>query len=575
MLATLHVEAQQRRTTSTSSSRNAADKSQKATVSEDDEEEDVTDEYSRPPRTSRGAGAADNDDVDNSAAPTTRRQTAAQKQASKQQTAQRPAANADKTVVRSGRVNYQPIFMQKQGDSLVINIDIDMTRLDLSSNKAQILTPVVGSDLEEIELPKVLIQGQARNKAFQRELELNDAAYDEFFNTNPPYAVVKPKGTLNYRVSLPYEEWMADAYLDVEEDLCGCGDQAKVAHTRVFDEIVVKKTIVAQPVYKVKQQVAYIKPEAEAVKKRKEIGNAYLEYPRGKFEIYPELGNNPQELAKIDKMIHDISTNKDLTVQGIYMTGYASPESSLKFNTELSNNRAKSLMKYFMNNSAIPASLFETHTGGEDWEGFVRLLEEYPIMYKNEILRIINTIQNLDEREHAISKVAGGLPYKTIYDELYPQLRRTVCEVNYTVKDFSLDEAKENLAIAPQLLSLNEMYLVANSYEVGSEQFLKVFEVAREEYPDDPIANLNGAAVALSKGTLREAEKYLSLSDTDTPEYANNMGVLLMLKGNYKEAERLLKQAETAGLSQATTNLKELRKKVANVKQRQEAEDNN
>lgn len=473
-----------------------------------------------------------------------------------------------KTVSQRNRVQYITNYMKQEGDSLVIDMDIDMSKMDLKANHAQILTPVIGSSTEEIELPKVMIQGAARNKAFVRELELNDQAYEEFEN-NLPYAIVKPKGKINYRLSVPYEPWMSDAFLDVEEDLCGCGDQTKIARSRIYDGLT--KDVIAEPVYRVRPSLAYVQPEVETIKKRQEIGNAYLDFPRGKNEILPNFGNNAAELAKIDKMIRTIATNKDIMVQGVYMVGYASPESSLKFNTDLSRARSESMMRYFMKNSTISSSLFETRTGGEDWDGLRRLLEDYPLSNKTEIFRIMNTISDLDEREKAISKVAGGRPYKIIYEELYPKLRRVVCEVNYTVKDFSLEEAKENLEIAPQLLSLNEMYIVANTYDVGSPEFLRVFEIARAEFPEDPVANLNGAAVALSKNNLRDAERFLKLSDPSTPEYANNMGVFQMMKGNYREAERFLKRAESDGLPEAATNMRELKKKLANINNRREA----
>lgn len=479
-----------------------------------------------------------------------------------------PSDVDQKVVAQRNRVQYINNFMKHEGDSLVIDMDIDMSNMDLQTNRAQILTPVIASETEEIELPRVMIQGTARNKAFVRELELNDQTYEEFEN-NLPYAIVKPKGRLNYHISVPFEPWMADAVLDVEEDLCGCGDAAKIARLRVFDGLT--KDIIAEPLYRIRPQLAYIQPEVEAIKKRQEIGNAYLDFPRGKNDILPNFGNNAAELAKIDKMISTIATNKDITVQGVYMVGYASPESSLQFNTELSRARAQSLMRYFMNNSTIPTSLFETRTGGEDWDGLRRLLEDYPLSHKNEIFQIINTISDLDAREKAISKVGGGRPYKIIYDEIYPKLRRVVCEIDYTVKDFSLEEARENLEIAPQLLSLNEMYIVANTYEIASPEFLRVFEIAREEFPDDPVANLNGAAVALSRNNLRDAERYLKLSDPSTPEYANNMGVFQMLKGNYRDAERFLKQAERDGLREAAGNMRELKKKLANMNSRREA----
>jgi hypothetical protein len=479
------------------------------------------------------------------------------------------AGRSSRTAVApANRVQYRHHYMKQSGDSLVIDMEIDMSKMNLKANHAQILTPVIGSETEEIELPKVMIQGAEKHRAFMRELELDDQAY-EAFESNLPYAIVKPKGKLQYHLSVPFEPWMTDAFLDVEEDLCGCGDQAKIARSRVFDGLT--KEVVADPVYLVRPQLAYIQPEVEVIKKRTEISNAYLDFPRGKNEIYPDFGNNPTELAKIDKMIRTIATNRDITVQGVYMVGYASPESSLKFNTELSRARAESLMQYFMNNSAISSSLFETRTGGEDWDGLRRLLEEYPLSHKNEIFRLMNTVSDLDAREKAISKIGDGRPYKIIYDELYPKLRRVVCEVNYTVKDFSLEEAQENLLIAPQLLSLNEMYIVANTYDVGSPDFLKVFEIARREFPDDPVANLNGAAAALAKNNLREAERYLKLADPSTPEYANNMGVYLMLKGSYPEADKFLKRAESEGMQIASQNIRELKKKLANINSRREA----
>jgi tetratricopeptide (TPR) repeat protein len=487
--------------------------------------------------------------------------------AARQETPSRQA-KSEQTVSPRNRVEYHRNSMKQVGDSLVIDMDIDMSRMDLKANHAQIITPVIGSSAEEIELPRVMIQGTAKNKAFMRELELNDKAYEEFEN-NLPYAIVKPKGKLQYRMSVPFEPWMSDAFLDVEEDLCGCGDQSKIARSRVFESLT--KDIIADPVYQVRPKLAYIQPAVEPLKKRIEIGNAYLDFPRGKNDILPNFGNNATELAKIDKMIQTIATNKDITVQGVQMVGYASPESSVKFNTELSRARSESMMRYFMNNSTIQASLFETRTGGEDWEGLRRLLEDYPLSNKSEIFRLMNTISDLDVREKAISKVGDGRPYKIMYEELYPKLRRVVCEINYTVKDFSLEEAKENLSIAPQLLSLNEMYIVANTYEPGSPEFLKVFEVAREEFPDDPVANLNGAAAALAKNNLREAERYLKLADPSTPEYANNMGVFLMLKGNYREAEKYLKRAEQEGIADASINSRELKKKLANINNRREA----
>lgn len=366
------------------------------------------------------------------------------------------AAAQQRAAQNKNRVQYLTNHMKQVGDSLVVDMDIDLSKLGLKKNHAQILTPVISSSVDEIELPPVMVQGTARNKAFTRELALSDAAYEEFEN-NLPYAIVKPKGRLNYRMAVPYEAWMSDAVLYVEEDLCGCGDKTKVARTEVFDALT--KDIIPDPVYRVRPSLAYVQPEVEPVKRRHEIGNAYLEYPRGRSEILPNFGPNAAELDKIDRMIAAVAGNRDVTVNSIEMIGYASPESSEPFNLNLSRARSEALMRYFRDNSSLPSSLFRTRTGGEDWNGLRTLLEDYPVPHKDEILYLMNTIGGLDAREKAIAQVGGGRPYKMIYENLYPKLRRVVCEVNYTVRDFSLEEAKANLNTAPHLLSLNEMYI--------------------------------------------------------------------------------------------------------------------
>ncbi len=82
-----------------------------------------------------------------------------------------------------------------------------------------------------------------------------------------------------------------------------------------------------------------------------------------------------------------------------------------------------------------------------------------------------------------------------------------ICKVNYEVRDFSVEEAKEIIKTRPQNLSLNEMFLVANTYPTGSE-FIDVFETAVRMYPQSEIANINAATAALSRNELVSAERY-------------------------------------------------------------------
>ena len=61
----------------------------------------------------------------------------------------------------------------------------------------------------------------------------------------------------------------------------------------------------------------------------------------------------------------------------------------------------------------------------------------------------------------------------------------------------------------PQQLSLNEMFMVAQTYEPGSKDFNEVMETAVRMFPSDPIANLNAAITRLNAGDAEGAKPYL------------------------------------------------------------------
>lgn len=152
-------------------------------------------------------------------------------------------------------------------------------------------------------------------------------------------------------------------------------------------------------------------------------------------------------------------------------------------------------------------------------------------------------------------------------EQVGDSLRKAICKIDYEVKGFEVAEAKEVFRTRPQNLSLNELYLVANSYEPGSSEFIDVFETAVRMFPEDETANLNAAAAALSRNDIVSAERYLDKVRVRVriPEYDNAMGVLEILRGDYDKAESYLQAAADAGLENARRNLGEVRKKRENI----------
>ena len=345
---------------------------------------------------------------------------------------------------------------------------------------------------------------------------------------------------VNYLVQMPFEAWMRNANMKLNIDLCGCCDILE----ENSGELITQLNILP---LKVKPSIAYITPKAEDIKYRAVEGSAFLDFPVNKIIIYPEYRRNTSELAKIRATIDTVRNDKYTTLTRIKIHGYASPEGSYANNTRLAKNRTQALVDYV-----------------EDWKGFRKFVSASSIEKKEEVLRLIDDESiNIDKKERDIANLVGPQTYQYILAECYPALRHSDYTVNYTVRGLSLEESKEIINKRPQLLSLQEIYRIAESCEPGSEEFNHSFQVAATMFPDDPIANLNAGAMEIQKGgDMTTAKRYLAKADPKAAETQNNLGIIAMIEGDLDTAEKYFNAAKAAGLiKQADANLKELKKK--------------
>lgn len=131
-------------------------------------------------------------------------------------------------------------------------------------------------------------------------------------------------------------------------------------------------------------------------------------------------------------------------------------------------------------------------------------------------------------------------------DSWYPALRHSDYVVSYSVRPFSVEEAKEIMKTKPQQLSLEEMFMVAQTYEPGSREFNEVMATAVRMYPDNPTANINAACTRMELGDLEGAKIYLDKAG-NSPEALHAKGVLAMLEGKTRRHDsccRRLRKAE-------------------------------
>ena len=186
--------------------------------------------------------------------------------------------------------------------------------------------------------------------------------------------------------------------------------------------------------YEVQPTLAYISPEAETVKHRAEVGTAYLDFQVGKYAILPDFRNNALELAKIDNTVSTVVNDKNITLEGIILKGFASPEGSYKSNTVLAGNRVKALAEYIRKKHDFKPELFTLDNGSEDWEGLKAKVEaDRSVPSREAVLAIINSNDEPDKKDARLAALDGGAPYRYVLKNIYPSLRRSDYRVAYQV----------------------------------------------------------------------------------------------------------------------------------------------
>lgn len=477
--------------------------------------------------------------------------------------------NIDSVVAQTrsydGVITVAPVQLEQRGKSVYIDIDFILNDVKVKTAHGVDFIPQLVAPTRTYNLPKVSIKGHDEYLAYERWLSLMSAK--EKSSYEKPYVVEKGNkrrnDTIRYRYVLPYESWMDDAQVNVQRDECGCGE-TQLMGVEPLGDLDLERILVP---YMVMPHLAYLQPAAEEVKNREIQAECFLDFEVNKINIRPEYMNNPKELAKIHAMIDELKSDPSIKVNKLDIVGYASPEGSLANNKRLSEGRAMALRDYLASKYDFSRNQYYIIFGGENWDGLVKALDTFEMEYKDEVLDIIKNIPLEKGREAKLMQLRGGVPYRYMLKYIFPSLRVAICKVNYEIKNFNVDEAKEIIKTRPQNLSLNEMFLVANTYPKGSQEFIDVFETAVRMYPKDEIASINAATAALSRNDLVSAERYLKMvsANKQLPEYSNAMGVLMLLKGEYGYAEEYLKAAAESDLEAAGHNLEELAKKKTNA----------
>lgn len=431
--------------------------------------------------------------------------------------------------------------VERSANNLFVTMDFDASDLKLGADNEIIYTPVISRNGQQLELPCVVVAG--RNRHIQNLRHGKFAADATLSRTGK---------VIGYSVKVPYEAWMESARLTLSEELCGCGGTPLKTAVRNLCAVNFSPDRFA-PAY------AFITPEAELVKTRESRGSAYIDFEVSKTDINPRYRRNPEELQKIRETIDIIRNDADTRIVSLTIEGFASPEGPYAENERLAEGRTEALRNYVRGLYTFDPSIMRSSWVAENWAGLRKYVAASDLADKEGILAVIDS-ENLepDAREWKL-KSTYPEQYGFLLENVYPALRNSDYTVEYVVRSYTdIEEIKAVMKSAPQKLSLREMYVVAQSLETGSDEYREVFEVAVRMYPDDPVANLNAANIALGRNELDRTAQYLAKAG-DLPEAIYARGIHAAKSGDYDRAAGLFAEAASRGVKQAADAAAQLR----------------
>ena len=260
---------------------------------------------------------------------------------------------------------------------------------------------------------------------------------------------------------------------------------------------------------------------------------------------------------EFNKEVANVNEAANKKISNIEVSAYASPDGGVSLNTTLAENRESNTTKMLskdLKKAKIDAPIDAKYTA-QDWEGFQELVSKSNIQDKELILRVLSMYQDPAQREQEIKNISSV--YKTLADEILPQLRRSRLTLNYEIIGKSDEEIAKLASSNPSELNVEELLYAATLTNDPAKQEA-IYTQATKQFPNDYRAFNNLGKLAYQAGNVDKAESYFkkAASVNASPEVNMNLGLISLIKGDKVAAETYFgKAAGTKELGESMGNL--------------------
>lgn len=457
-------------------------------------------------------------------------------------------ASAQAQTVYKGKlqVNYQQFTLEESLLRVKMRVSYDPD--DLKSGDILNFTPVLKGATQQQPLASAVINGRERGNYEERKARLTATERKNMPTIKRDH---KNRNFFDYETTIPYIQWMNLAALYIETEECGWKDDSHKYEDKVMDLITIeglqtnhlvansRSSIAAAPI----DWIPFIPPTAvKPVTEQQVTGQIMLADNRQ----IGQMGNRAFCNSIYDCLKQEL-TRKGGTVSELLLHGFGAPIGNHQRNEQRCFQRSQDLKEYLLHRNFADA-LSVTWTA-EDWQSIIRLTQaDCIIPLRSAAIEVMQSVNVANGREDQLKALSGGQTYAMLKKHIFPRVQR----IEYTATiQFTDEERKAETA------SLISLYNTASSFARGSQEYNDIVFMAARLYPNNPVAVINAAGMALIIGDVSKAESYLEKWIT-TPLAYQNLGVLYLLKGDKARADLYLKKASVMGVTEANNVLNKI-----------------
>ena len=370
------------------------------------------------------------------------------------------------------------------------------------------VTPVlVSEDGKEITASPVTYQGEGVNG--------NDQAI--------PY---KEGGVVTQKASFNYEPGFEKSalYLDLEAKI-GSKSQ-KLPRIKIADGVITTSAFVDG------KSLKPVLADDKFQKSAQQSQDSEVLFAIQQFDIRSSEKGKLADFLK--KLLATTDTINNLSLKGVDIQSYASPDGAEDLNYKLASNREKATVNYLKDEltkqkqTALGSAISSKFTA-EDWDGFKALVEASNIQDKQLILNILQNTSDPEQREKEIKKLSAV--FDKLATDILPKLRRS--KLRLTVDALGKSDTEILFGIKKDISSLNgEELLYGATLTNTTQEKEAAYQTVATNSPNDWRGYNNLGVIKFQQGDYTEAaslfEKAYGISSIETR--ANyNLGIVTLI----------------------------------------------